>query len=639
MANYFKQVNEAFDKKYGLNGLVESKRKLKEANTDWYSMGWDDQVNAIKRFVKNYRGSKVFEDFAASVGADVDDVIDAFADMESRGVIDIPREIQIDDKYRNDDIYESKRRKLKEANNDTGWSWKQDREKHPLFDVYMSVAKELGVEPEVSSNGVVELYDELSAENVAADDFTVADEARVIDKLYKQYTEGKLQNYEVAQAISDFLYDKISVGSMYYTLGKDPSETGRIPGDGSYDVYSDEDEDDEDEDDADQERKRAEAEQSEKYEKLLTPKFMDYIESFGYATKYERSYGTGYVKILTPEQQESIISVQAHMLVLKFLENGLNEKDADPNNQNFKRVCDEAVNMKIKKSYPHFSWTTLSGHNPLDVLSFITGKDYSYLKKVRGERQILAVTVLLERFQLGKFKITPYVILTYEGTSFEGLHTVVSQNSKADFKKLLDAEIAVETELQNINYKSKQFKESFKKNKKSKKLIKEDGAEDFLDNLSHNLLLDLYDSIFDEVYDAAADLGSLPDYLPMTVEEAKKGFVDAVYKLAEAAFIKYCVDSRDDEFDEGIVKAVTQPIRDVADTVRDVLNISDKNTKLDEDNGRLGNEIDRYQKWVDFDMSRYGKISERTQQMVNKAGYQIIKDDHGDYEVAAGHFE
>ena len=51
------------------------------------------------------------------------------------------------------------------------------------------------------------------------------------------------------------------------------------------------------------------------------------------------------------------------------------------------------------------------------------------------------------------------------------------------------------------------------------------------------------------------------------------------------------------------------------------------------------NEIDRYQKWVDFDMSRYGKISERTQQMVNKAGYQIIKDDHGDYEVAAGHFE
>lgn len=176
-----------------------------------------------------------------------------------------------------------------------------------------------------------------------------------------------------------------------------------------------------------------------------------------------------------------------------------------------------------------------------------------------------------------------------------------------------------------------------------KKLIKEDGAKDFLDNLSRNLLSDLYDSILDEVDYAAEDLGSLPDYLPMTAEEAKKDFVDAVRKLAEAAFIKYCVDRRDDEafdeVDEGIVKTLTQPIRDVADTVRDVLNIPDKNTKLDEDKGSLGNEIDRYQKWVDFDMSRYGKISERTQQMVNKAGYQILKDDHGDYEVAAGHFE
>ena len=86
----------------------ESKRKLKEANTDWYSMDWDDQVNAIKRFVKNYRGTKVFEDFAASVGVDVDDVIDIFADLESYGIIYIPRKIQIDDKYMNNDIYESK---------------------------------------------------------------------------------------------------------------------------------------------------------------------------------------------------------------------------------------------------------------------------------------------------------------------------------------------------------------------------------------------------------------------------------------------------------------------------------------------------------------------------------------------------
>lgn len=167
----------------------------------------------------------------------------------------------------------------------------------------------------------------------------------------------------------------------------------------------------------------------------------------------------------------------------------------------------------------------------------------------------------------------------------------------------------------------------------------EGAAKGFLDTLSRNLLSNLYDSIFDEVDATAADLSSLPDYLPMTKGEAHNQFADAVAKLAEAAFIKYCVDSRDDEVDEGVFKTLNQPLRDVADTVRDALNIPDKNTKLEEDKGSLGHEIDRYQKWVDFDVSRYGKISERTQQMINKAGYQILKDDHGDYEVAAGHFE
>lgn len=49
--------------------------------------------------------------------------------------------------------------------------------------------------------------------------------------------------------------------------------------------------------------------------------------------------------------------------------------------------------------------------------------------------------------------------------------------------------------------------------------------------------------------------------------------------------------------------------------------------------------IEDAQKWVDYDMKKYGKISERTNRLVKKAGFQILKDDHGDYEVAAGKFE
>lgn len=173
-------------------------------------------------------------------------------------------------------------------------------------------------------------------------------------------------------------------------------------------------------------------------------------------------------------------------------------------------------------------------------------------------------------------------------------------------------EIQIDSDYANDELYDDDYDESCNKNTNAKKSINEDGAEDFLDDLSDNVLQHIYDSVFNDVAEASQDLGSLPDYLPMTEEEAHNQFVDAVRKLAEAAFIKYCVDSRDDDVDE-CLKEDKKPSQD--------------------------NAIDRYQRWVDFDMSHYGKISKRTQDFVNKAGYQILKDDHGDYEVAAGHFE
>ena len=61
--------------------------------------------------------------------------------------------------------------------------------------------------------------------------------------------------------------------------------------------------------------------------------------------------------------------------------------------------------------------------------------------------------------------------------------------------------------------------------------------------------------------------------------------------------------------------------------------------KLQESDKPAATSIEDAQKWVDYDMKRYGKISDRTNRLVKKAGFQILKDDHGDYEVAAGKFE
>lgn len=47
----------------------------------------------------------------------------------------------------------------------------------------------------------------------------------------------------------------------------------------------------------------------------------------------------------------------------------------------------------------------------------------------------------------------------------------------------------------------------------------------------------------------------------------------------------------------------------------------------------LAQDLTRYQKWVDYDMKKYGKISGITNRALEKAGLELVKDDHGDYEV------
>lgn len=53
----------------------------------------------------------------------------------------------------------------------------------------------------------------------------------------------------------------------------------------------------------------------------------------------------------------------------------------------------------------------------------------------------------------------------------------------------------------------------------------------------------------------------------------------------------------------------------------------------------IGKDLDRFQKWVDYDMKRYGEISERTNDLISKAGLEVVKDKYGDYQVIAKDFK
>lgn len=49
----------------------------------------------------------------------------------------------------------------------------------------------------------------------------------------------------------------------------------------------------------------------------------------------------------------------------------------------------------------------------------------------------------------------------------------------------------------------------------------------------------------------------------------------------------------------------------------------------------LSKDVDKYQEWIDFDMKRYGKISDITMNKIKDAGFTVTKDQYGDYEVTA----
>lgn len=50
---------------------------------------------------------------------------------------------------------------------------------------------------------------------------------------------------------------------------------------------------------------------------------------------------------------------------------------------------------------------------------------------------------------------------------------------------------------------------------------------------------------------------------------------------------------------------------------------------------RLSHDVDEYQEWIDYDMKHYGRISKETRDEIKKAGFTVTRDQYGDYEVTA----
>lgn len=75
-------------------------------------------------------------------------------------------------------------------------------------------------------------------------------------------------------------------------------------------------------------------------------------------------------------------------------------------------------------------------------------------------------------------------------------------------------------------------------------------------------------------------------------------------------------------------KKLEQLIKDIKNEIADCEKFSKELLKED-----LGEEAGEYQKWVDYDMKKYGHISKETFDKLKKADLTVVKDEYGDYEV------
>lgn len=114
--DYMEEIQEVFpDAKRKGKLIVATNKGSADSSVDikssseiiWDDLDWNQQIQVMKRYIRNYKGARIFEDFADYINKPVEDIIDSFTDAESHEDIKIPERMQLDSEYRNDDIYSS----------------------------------------------------------------------------------------------------------------------------------------------------------------------------------------------------------------------------------------------------------------------------------------------------------------------------------------------------------------------------------------------------------------------------------------------------------------------------------------------------------------------------------------------------
>lgn len=203
--------------------------------------------------------------------------------------------------------------------------------------------------------------------------------------------------------------------------------------------------------------------------------------------------------------------------------------------------------------------------------------------------------------------------------------------------------------------------ESFKKklhDRRANKPIKESQKSRIRKSLKESFEPMVYDTcdagtvtIYDGYKDPDADDGYYveinhpeKEYGQVEVEcyETKEEAEDAAKKTIELIRDSYDAGELSSFYDyntSGVLKRIARIVRQKFPGVQGVFRESKQSSKvmkpLVKESKETGEDLSEYQKWVDYDMKKYHRISGNTMKKIKSAGLSVVKDQYGDYEVIA----
>ena len=149
------------------------------------------------------------------------------------------------------------------------------------------------------------------------------------------------------------------------------------------------------------------------------------------------------------------------------------------------------------------------------------------------------------------------------------------------------------------------------------------------------LVSDIVDAVKERI-DDAKDRDDSYDISDIVFEEIDNRLI---YTAAQWAVIEEFLDpgeliGREDVI-EGLYNSIYSELGDYGmdESLSSKVDDSNKNINKLLKKESLDSDLAKYQKWVDYDMKRYGRISDNTQNYLKRAGLEVVKDNYGDYEV------